>query len=294
MAKRQSKVCSLEEAAKTVTDGCKLLVAGVHFNNVPMALVRQVIRHGVKNLTIIPTPAAGLWVDMLIAAKAVKKIHLSYIGLEFMGMAPNFRRAAESGQIVISEEDEPTIFHGLRAAASGLPFVALPPIHKLTDLPRTNPAVYREITDPFTGEPAIAVPPLSPDVALIHVGKCDPYGNAVSLGGRHMEDILCKASRRVIVSTEELVSSEEISRHPTHTTIPGFLVHQVVHVPYGTHPGTCPGFYRYDREHIELYTALARENQSDKYLEEYVISPRDHFAYLEKTGIQKLLGLRFA
>jgi glutaconate CoA-transferase, subunit A len=291
---RRSKVCPLAEAARLVTDGASLLVAGAHFNNVAMALVRQVIRQGTRDLELIPTPSAGLWVDMLIAAGAVRKLHVSYIGLEFVGMAPNFRRAAEAGQIEISEEDEPTIFHGLRAAASGLPFAALPPIHLLTDLPRVNPSVYREITDPFTGRPAIAVPPLAPDVALIHVARCDPYGNAVSLGGLHMEDVIGKASKRVIVSAEELVAPEEISGQPTATVLPGYLVAAVVHAPYGVHPGTCPGHYGYDRAHLEHYAALAQADRTGEYLDEYVHGPRDHFAYLDKIGVERLLSLRFA
>jgi glutaconate CoA-transferase subunit A len=291
---RRSKVCALDEAARLVPDGASLLVAGAHFNNIAMALVRQVVRQGVKDLEIIPTPSSGLWVDMLVAAGAVRKIHVSYIGLEFVGLAPNFRRAAEAGAIEISEEDEPTIFHGLRAAASGLPFVALPPIHLLTDLPKTNPAVYREITDPFTGRPAIAIPPLAPDVALIHVARCDAYGNAVSLGGLHMEDVIAKAARKVIVSTEELVATEEIARNPTATVIPGYLVQAVVHAPYGVHPGTCPGHYGYDRAHLEHYTALAQAGRTAEYLDEYVYGPRDHFAYLDKIGVERLLGLRFA
>ena len=291
---RRSKVVPIDEAARLVTDGASLLVAGAHFNNVAMALVRQVIRQGTRDLELIPTPSAGLWVDMLIAAEAVRKIHVSYIGLEFVGLAPNFRRAAEGGRIEVSEEDEPTIFHGLRAAASGLPFVALPPIHLLTDLPRTNPAVYREIADPFTGQPAIAIPPLAPDVALIHVARCDPYGNGVSLGGLHMEDVIAKAAKRVIVSTEELVAPEEIARDPTRTVLPGYLVAAVVHAPYGVHPGTCPGHYGYDREHLERYAALAQADRTAEYLAEYVHGPRDHFAYLEKIGVERLLSLRFA
>ncbi len=87
---RRSKVCSLEEAGALVASGASLLVAGAHFNNVPTALVRQLIRQGTRDLELIPTPSAGLWVDMLVAAGAVRKIHVSYVGLEFLGLAPNF------------------------------------------------------------------------------------------------------------------------------------------------------------------------------------------------------------
>lgn len=292
MTRRKSKLCSLAEALTGMADGAKVMAAGAHFNNVPMALVRELIRRRVKRLEIIPTPSAGLWVDMLIAAGAVAKVHVSYIGMEFLGLAPNFRRAAEAKTITVDEKDEPTIFHGLRAAGSGLPFVALPPIHKLTDLPATNPAVYKEIRDPFTGEVAIAIPPLSPDIALIHFAKCDEYGNGVSIGGRHMEDIIAKASKRVIVSAEQIVPPEEISAAPTHTTLPGVLVDAVVHAPWGSYPGTCPGLYGYDRSHLEHYYELARKGQTQAYLDRYVYGSDGDAALIDAISREHLAGLR--
>lgn len=291
MPTRSSKVCSSADALAGVKDGAKVIAAGAHFNNVPMALVRALIRRRVRDLEIIPTPSAGLWVDMLVAAGAVAKVHVSYIGMEFLGLAPNFRRAVEEKKISIVEADEPTIFHGLRAAGSGLPFVALPPIHKMTDLPRVSPAIYREIQDPFTGELAIAIPPLAPDLALVHVASCDPYGNGVSLGGRHMEDIIIKASKRVILSADRLAEPEEITAAPTHTTVPGMLVDAVVHAPYGVYPGTCPGLYGYDRKHLEDYYELARTGRTQEYLDQYVYGAADDSVLLAATGQDRLAAL---
>jgi NADPH-dependent 2,4-dienoyl-CoA reductase/sulfur reductase-like enzyme len=109
MSLRKSKIKSLTEAVADIPDGSKILAGGVHLSNTPMALVRQLIRRGVKDLEIIPTPATGLWVDILIAANAVRKIYVSYIGLEFLGLAPNFRRWAEAGRIEVVDVD--TISH---------------------------------------------------------------------------------------------------------------------------------------------------------------------------------------
>ncbi|OGA35048.1 MAG: hypothetical protein A3G80_07975 [Betaproteobacteria bacterium RIFCSPLOWO2_12_FULL_62_13b] len=292
MTNRKSKVCTLAQALAGVGDGAKVIAAGAHYNNIPMALVRELIRRRVKNLEIIPTPSAGLWVDMLIAAGAVAKVHVSYIGMEFLGLAPNFRRAAESKAIAVEEKDEPTLFHGLRAAGSGLPFVALPPLQLMTDLPKVNPATYKEIRNPFTGEVAIAIPPLAPDVALIHFAKCDQYGNGVSIGGRHMEDIIAKASKRVIVSAEEIVPTEQITAAPTHTTLPGVLVDAVVHAPWGSYPGTCPGVYGYDRAHLEQYYEYARKGQTQAYLERYVFGSEGDAALISAVSQEHLAGLR--
>jgi glutaconate CoA-transferase subunit A len=192
------------------------------------------------------------------------------------------------------EADEPTIFHGLRAAGSGLPFVALPPIHKMTDLPRVSPGVYREIQNPFTGETAIAIPPLAPDLALIHVAKSDAYGNGVSLGGRHMEDVIVKASKHVVVSADQIVPTQEIAAAPTHTTVPGMLVDAVVHAPYGVYPGTCPGLYGYDREHLEYYYELARAGRTQDYLDRYVYAANDDSALIAAAGKERLAALQIA
>lgn len=288
---RRSKLMSAAQALADVPDGAKVIAGGVHLSNTPMALVRQLIRQGVHDLEIIPTPATGLWVDLLIAAGCVRKVHVSYIGLEFLGLAPNFRRAVEAGELEISEVDEPTIFHGLRAAASGLPFVVFPPIHLLTDLPKASPDVYKTITDPFTGEPVIAVPPLRPDLCLVHVAKADIYGNGLSLGGRHMEDIITKASKRVVLSAEEIVDTSAFSAAPTQTTIPGVLVDAVVHAPFGAYPGACPGVYNYDRPHLVEYNELAKANRTSDYVSTFIRarnSDDDMIAQLDPARLQAL------
>jgi glutaconate CoA-transferase subunit A len=292
MQARKSKLKSAAEALGAVPEGTKVLAGGVHLSNTPMALVRELLRQKARGLEIIPTPATGLWVDVLIAAGAVAKIHVSYVGLEFFGLAPNFRRAVEAKAIAIVDTDEPAIFHGLRAAASGLPFVALPPIHMLTDLPRVSPDVYKEIQDPFTGKPAVAIPPLRPDICLIHVAKADVYGNCLSLGGRHMEDVIAKASKRVILSTEEIVETGELD--PRHTLLPGVLVESVVHAPYGTWPAACPGVYDHDREHLVEYNELAKKNRTAEYLERWVYGPSSEADMLKQVGEARLNGLRIA
>jgi glutaconate CoA-transferase subunit A len=290
-AQRRSKLMPAAQALAGIEDGAKVIAGGVHFSNTPMALVRELIRRRIRDLEIIPTPATGLWVDMLLGAGAIRKIWVSYIGMEFLGLAPNFRRAVEAGEVEIVDVDEPTIFLGLRAAAGGLPFVAMPPIHKLTDLPKVSPQIYRDVIDPFTGKTVIATPPLAPDWALIHVAKADVYGNGVSLGGRHMEDIIAKASKHVVLSAEEIVDPAVITSAPMMTTVPGVLVEAVVHAPYGAYPGTCPGVYSYDRAHLEEYLEYAKEARTGEYLERYVYGAPDDSVLLAAAGPERLAAL---
>ena len=289
---RTSKVKSLEEAFAVVKDGISLSMTSTHFNSVPMAAMRQVVRQRVRNLTIIPTPSSGIAIDLLIAGGCVGTVFASYVGLEFIGLAPNFRRAVEAKKIKIRESDEASLVMGYRAGASGIPFMAMPRFYELTDLPRANPKSFKRITDPFTGQPCYAVPALQPDVAVIHVQECDPYGNARQLGGNHMEGIIAKAAKHLIITTESIRPLEETKANPTRTTIPGILVNSVVELPYGAHPGLCPARYNYDEPHLRAYAQMAKEGRTPDYLEEYVFGLRDHGAYLDRIGASRLMALR--
>ena len=289
---RTSKLRTPEEAFAAVEDGMTLSMTATHYNSVPMAAMRQIIRQGTRGLTIVPTPSAGIAIDLLIAAGCVETCYVSYVGLEFLGLAPNFRRAVEGQRIKVIEVDESALVMGYRAGAAGIPFMAMPRFYRLTDLPKVNPETFREIVDPFTGEPCYAVPPLRPDVAVIHVQECDPYGNARQLGGNHMESVIAKAADRVIITTEAVRPVEETKANPTATTIPGFLVESVVELPYGAHPGACPARYNYDEAHLRDYAALARDDKTPDYIEEYVFGPPDHAAYLDKIGGGRLMALR--
>ena len=292
MSTRTSKVKTPAEAFAVVKPGTVLSMTCTHYNSVPMAAMRELIRQGARDLTIIPTPSAGLAIDLLIGAGAVRKVYCSYVGLEALGFAPNFRRAVEQGSIEVSDIDETSVILGYRAAATGLSFAVLPAFYGLTDLPRVNPSVFKEIRNPFTGETCYAMPPLKPDVAVIHVQQCDEYGNARQLGGHHTEMLIAKAARHVIITTEEIIPHAEVAANPTQTTVPSFLVNSVVRLPYGCHPGACPTRYFYDREHVEQYAKLAAEGRTSEYIARYVHGVKDHSDYLDLIGASRLMQLR--
>src|ERR1700742_4327264 len=106
---RASKLRSLEEAADLVPDGAVVGLGGIHSQNAPMALVRALIRKGVRDLTIVPSASTGIAADMLIAAGCVRAIHVCYVGMEFLGFALAFRAAAERGELEIHESDEASL-----------------------------------------------------------------------------------------------------------------------------------------------------------------------------------------
>ena len=289
---RASKLKTAEEAFAVVKDGMSIAMTCSHFMSVPLGAMRQIIRQGSRELTVMPTPSAGIAIDLLIGAGALRKTFCSYIGLESFGLAPNFRRAVQNGDIEVSEADEATVIYGFRAAAAGLPFGVLPAYYKLTSLPELNPDFYREIVDPFTGRPAFAIPPLKPDVAIFHVPQCDEYGNARQLGGHHTENLIAKAADHVIITTEEVIPHEMVLADPTRTTVPGFLVNSVVRMPFGAHPASCPAAYSADEAHLATYAKLAAEGRTADYVRDYVHGCANHDVYLDRIGAAHLMRLK--
>lgn len=289
---RRKKVISLSEAGEMIAKCKSIHVAGDQLFDAPMALIRAAMRAGAKDLKLIPTVATGIAFDLLIAAGRVDTIYLSYVGFEGLGLAPAFRRAGEKKTINIVEGDEPFVVLGTRAAASGLPFIAVPRhVYGATDIPKLNPHIHR-IKDPYTGEEVYTIPPLKADVCIIHVQQADEYGNAQCWGGNRQEPDKAKASDLVIVSTEELVSVDETKKHPDKTTLPGYMVDAVVHVPFGAHPTGSSHCYTYDEEHMRMYQEWVGKGKEEEYLSKFVFGPKGHYEYLEQIGIERLFDLR--
>lgn len=284
---RTRKVGTLQQAAALIKDGDTLAFGGIHSHNGPMALIREVIRQGTKSLKLIANVSAGMPADLLVGAGCVDTLTVCYVGLEHLGMAPRYREAAEQGRIKIIDGDEIYYVLGLKAGALGLPFVPYPPGHEARDNPKREPT-YQRTLDPYTGREIIVSPAIAPDVGIIHAARCDPYGNVVHLGSVVADDLIAKASRRTIVTAEEIVPLESIQADPKRTSIPGHYIDMVVKAPFGAHPLSCHGVYNHDEAAIRDY----RDADIDAYLREYVFGPKDHFAYLEKFGIERLLNLR--
>ena len=149
------------------------------------------------------------------------------------------------------------------------------------------------VEDPYTGRPVIILPALNPDVALIHVHQADQYGNArvFGTGIAHAETAL--ASRKVVITAEEIIDTEEIRRDPGRTTIPYYVVDAVVHAPFGALPGTVQGYYASDTAHVIEVVAATLRGLMEPYLERWVYSLSSHQEMLEKRmGVAKLLELQ--
>ncbi|HEV8718003.1 MAG TPA: CoA-transferase, partial [Candidatus Binatia bacterium] len=268
---RRQRLIGEVEAAGWVQDGMTIAVG----SPAPMALLRQVIRRGVKDLTVIDS---GLSLDLLIAAGCVRKVISYYAGGGFgVPVAPSFRQAVERGEIEVWECEEGILTTGLQAAAQSLPF--LPWRGGVgTSLPEVNPDL-KVFPDPLTGATLLAVPPLKPDLTLLHAAAADAYGNVQHLGGPGWIDLfLHRAADRTVVQVERVIANEEVRANPWATTIAG--ADAIVRAPYGAHPFYSRGYYVQDNDHLRMYveaaTVAAQENQPEAlayYLTHYCREP---------------------
>jgi glutaconate CoA-transferase, subunit A len=269
------KRASLADAAALVGDGALVALGGGLSARLPMALVRELVRQRRTGLHLVGS-AHSIDVDMLVGAGAVRRCEESYVGFEQdLGLAPAYRRAAEEGTIEVAESCCATILAQLRAAEMGVPFLPVRGVRG-SDIVSLHPE-YAEITCPFTGERLVAVPPLRPDVALLHAPSGDRYGNLHLEQPYVLDERFASASRMVVATVDELVSTEQVTA--AGVTIPGHLVAAVAHVPFGAHPSSCYPRYAYDRAHLREYVAAAQAGPLDleKYLATYVSGSEESY-----------------
>lgn len=292
---RASRVVDVTEAVAAVEDGMTISIGGFINSGHPMAIVRQLIKDGRKDLTIVGAASAGLETDLLIAAGTATHIITPYVGAEgFAGIGPAFRKAAQDGTIDVFELDEAHFYAGLRASAQRVPYNPWR-AGIGTDLPRVNPRL-KEYHDPINGELLIAVPAIEIDVCFLHAAISDIYGNVQHNGTRYGDIAMYNAAEKTYVSVEKIVSPEQIRADPLRTSVPGAT--GVVRAPFGSHPYSADGYYTPDATHINGYLAAATawlksgdRAALDAYLEEFVVGPVDHADYLERIGIRTLLAL---
>lgn len=284
----RSRLRSEHDVAGEVGSGCCVAVGGTILGDHPMGLLRALVRGGITDLQVL-TVLGGLDIDLLCGAGCVRHVEGAYVALGPYGLAPNFRRAVEQGQVRMVDFSEVSMLARFRAAALGLPMM---PVRSIlgSDIMRQTEYV-REIECPFTYQPLAALSAARPAVALLHVPECDEYGNVrypASRPNPNTDEWLAAASERVIVSTERVIAHEAVKREPQRTWIPGRRVVAVVPLPHGAHPGSCNGEYGVDARSLRLYCDAARDpGQFGEYIQRYVTEPADHAEYLARVAADR-------
>lgn len=288
--RRKEKSMALVDKRTSVTDavsrylspGATLALGGFGSVRNPMTVIYEIIRQRIGNLTVFTKGSQHDW-HLLGAAGLVSRVEVSYgFGDEIRGLNAPTRRAVQSGRLqVVSELTNAGAQWRFLAAMMGLSFI---PTRSGLGTDTLKHSGYQIIEDPFTKEPVALIPACYPDVAVIHVHRCDIYGNCQIDGNVTMDKEIAYAAKRLIISTERIIPHEEIRRRPDHTTIPYFLVDAVVQAPYGAHPNNMPLLYSYDERHWQQWLdASATDEGVADYLDRYVygVSPEE---YRERVG----------
>ncbi len=286
----REKVMSLEEAAALVPDGASLGIGGSTLSRTPMAMIWALIRAGKKNLSCARSIVSSDG-DLLFSSGVCQHMMTSWFSQGIVwGVSKVMRHHVESGNARYEEWSHMAMGMRMRAGAMGVPFL---PMRSMlgSDVLRQRPEA-KEIDCPFTGEKLLLVPALNPDVAIIHVQRCDAYGNAQIDGLPFMDIDLAMAANRVILTTERIVSNNQIRRAPDQTKIPFFTVDAVVEVPFGCAPHECSGVYEPLFKHMDYYTSLVNGDPVKgmrEYLDRYVYGPGSWTDYLNLIGLEALL-----
>jgi glutaconate CoA-transferase subunit A len=280
-----SKLMSAREAIKKfVQNGDYIIYECEYLHRGPSALLREIIRQRKKRLWL---GGKFTYVDAaLLAAGAC----ISKLDAGFFFAGPVIDRMVQERSLKVYEYSNTVMTNRIMAGAMGLPFI---PVRSFGGTDGFNWSGAKVIMDPYTSKPITIVPALNPDVALIHVHQADVFGNArvFGTGIAHVEAAL--ASRKVIISTEEVIDTEEIRRDPGRTSIPYYAVDGVVHQPYGAYPGEMQGVYASDTDHVMDVMAATMRGPMDEYLRKWIYNVPSDFDMLDElVGAQRLAQLR--
>jgi glutaconate CoA-transferase subunit A len=235
--------------------------------------------------------------DQMVAAGCAKKLIFSWLGNPGVGSLHAIRRRTEPAALAAGEsllEIEEYSHHGMVgryvAGAHRLPFYPLRSYSE-SDLPKVNPLI-RTVQSPFGGEEVYAVPPLNPDVTIIHAQRADAEGNVQMWGLLGCQKEAAFAAKRVIAVVEEIVPTSVIRADPNRTIVPGLIVSAVVCEPLGAHPSYVQGAYDRDNAFYREWDTISRDAAAtEAWLQEWVYGVKDRAAYVAKFGADYFKGL---
>jgi glutaconate CoA-transferase subunit A len=278
-----------EAVAEYVSDGLSVAIEGFTAF-ICFAAGHEIIRQKRRDLTLIRmTP--DLVYDQMIAAGVARKLVFSYLGNPGVGSLHCVRRAVEKGipaPLEIEEYSHYGMVARYSAGAMKLPFFPLRS-YSGSDLPAANSRI-KTVQSPYDdGETIAVVPPLNPDVAIIHAQRADRRGNTQLWGLLGIQKEAAFAAKRVIVVAEEIVDESVIQADPNRTLIPGLIVNAVVHEPYGAHPSYVQGYYDRDNTFYLDWDHISREQvDTEAWLDEWVMGVPDRAHYVAKLETETL------
>lgn len=286
---RTNKLMSVSDAvSRFIHDGDYLASGGFGGVRISTAILHEIVRQRKKKLGMSGHTATHDF-QILAAGKCFDRCDIAYVvGLEMRGLSPNARRTMESGEVRVTEWSNATLGWRYKAAAMGIPFL---PARSILGTDVFKHSAAKEIVCPFTGQKLAAIPALFPDVGIIHVHRADVSGNAQIDGISIADYDVARASKRLIVTTERIVSTNEIRRDPSKTIASYWLTDAVCHVPYGSYPGNMPYEYYSDEAHLAEWLDAERDQATlDAFLNKYIFGTKDFEEYLALKGGEKRMA----
>jgi len=285
------KRMSLKDAiAKFVTDGDVMTDAGFAYVRTPHQAYWEIMRQGKKNLQCIGAPNTNH--SFMIFNNNVDYSHNSYVGAEMRGIDRNYDRMLREGRVkILSEWSHGGVALGLKAAQLGTPGIFSKQMLG-SDIIKYNPYT-KVVQNPMRSDPdpVLFIPALYPDVSIIHCQVADKYGNAYIYGPTVNDVATAAATRKLIITAEEIVPESEI-RNRKGTVIPFFYADAVVEMPFGAVPGNMPGYYYWSRQWWEKMLRFGcSSNENFKiFFDEWVFGCKDQFEFVDKLGGAKWIA----
>lgn len=290
--KPENKLMNLKDAiAKFVKDGDYLAIGGFGANRTPIAACHEIVRQGRKNMGFAGHTATHD-MQVLSAGKVFNRLDVAYIvGLEARGLSKCSRAYIESGEVEVTEWTNYALAVRFEAAAKGVPFL---PVRNMMGTDTLKHSAAKTVACPYTEKQVALVPALYPDVAIIHVHESDVFGNARFYGISVADIETAAAAKHVIITAERLITNKEIRHLPHQTQIPFFMVDAVCHVPFGAYPGTMPGEYFSDEEHLKQWMNAEKNPDAFKaFLDKNIYGCNNNEDYINVNGgLEKMKLLR--
>jgi len=291
----EDKRIDIAEAAKKVNNGATLAWGGFGFQRAPIAFSHELVRQGVKDLTIT-TCGSEVDIEIMAGSGVASRFEIAFAAIEALGLSYVMRRRVADGAVQVEDYTNLAMAMRFLGGALNVPFM---PLRSMMGTDMARLSRYRgddklKVIDcPFTGEKICLVPSLQPDFSIVHVQRVDKNGNA-QIDGIVGEDIeLSRCGKKLIVLAEELIDEEEVRFRPDQTKIPAMYVDHVVVLPYIAHPMMCHDYYDYDLEHLMMFHKMTSTEEGwQEYLNDYILGVDDHHAYLNLVGWERLNSLR--
>jgi glutaconate CoA-transferase subunit A len=253
-----TEIVTLDELAELVPNGVRLGIGGVHLSRLPIALIKRVLAIGKKDF-VFTSWGGGLPLELFLEANAVRKLIFCFSSLDIFGLAPRFREALENKKIEIEEWTALAMAQALHAAHFNLPEMPFQ-IPVGSDL-MEHGTFWKQSASAISGEPVAQARRLDLDVLLLHAQRADRSGNIEIQGARGFDPSLMGATKKILVTTEEIVDTGKLGA-PLAFVLPKEFVTAVAEVPWGAYPTSCLPYYSTDYQ--ELLHYVAGEQQRNK------------------------------